>query len=179
MLNDIRSRTTRMMIRSAFHSLVEDGCREVTVRAICNTAGISRATFYAHYSDLYDLIAEDEREALSQLGLEDFEHNYRDTQARAEIFLRILTHLDENEKMYSYYLSVHEKYFFSLVLRDIMTSVSEELIRRGLFSSPEKARLSVLYHTSGLLQTLCQWLDYGKAKPCSREEYAHMLSEIA
>ncbi len=116
---------------------------------------------------------------MSQLGLEDFEHNYRDTQARAEIFLRILTHLDENEKMYSYYLSVHEKYFFSLVLRDIMTSVSEELIRRGLFSSPEKARLSVLYHASGLLQTLCQWLEYGKTKPCSREEYARMLSEIA
>lgn len=179
MVNDIRSRTTKKMIRSAFHSLVEDGCREVTVRAICAASGISRATFYAHYSDLYDLIAEDEREALSQLGLEDFEHNYRDTQARAEIFLRILTHLDENEKMYSYYLSVHEKYFFSLVLRDIMTSVSEELIRRGLFSSREKARLSVLYHASGLLQTLCQWLEYGKTKPCSREEYARMLSEIA
>ena len=63
MVNDIRSRTTKKMIRSAFHSLVEDGCREVTVRAICAAAGISRATFYAHYSDLYDLIAEDEREA--------------------------------------------------------------------------------------------------------------------
>ena len=179
MENDIRARTTKRMIRSGFYTLVEDGCREVTVKAICDTVGISRATFYAHYSDLYDLIAEDEREALSQLGLEDFEHNYRDKQARAEIFLRILTHLDENEKMYCYYLSVHEKNYYSLVLRDIMASVAGELPRREVFSTPEAAELSVLYHPAGLMQTLRQWLEYGKAKPCSREEYARMLSEIA
>lgn len=176
---EIRQRTTEQIIRSAFRDLVREGHKNINVKKICDAAAISRATFYAHYRDLYDLIATDEREALSRLGFEDYAENYTDPKARAGIFLRVLTHLDENEWLYRYYFGVQGNWYFSLVLQDIMAAVSAELVRRGVFSEQEKADLSVLYHTTGLMAALRRWLEYGRAKPCTREAYAQMLSEIA
>ena len=96
MPKEIRQRTTEQIIRSAFRDLVREGHKNINVKKICDAAAISRATFYAHYRDLYDLIATDERAALSRLGFEDYAENYTDPKARAGIFLRVLTHLDEN-----------------------------------------------------------------------------------
>lgn len=179
MSSDIRTRATRSMIRSAFRSLIDEGERELTVSKIAARAGISRPTFYAHYRDLYDLIAEDELEELGKLGLEDFELSYRDPAAKAEIFTRVLEYLDENERLYRYYFSEETANYFSLVLQDIMARVAGELLRRGVFESREQAELCVLYHTSGLMAALRQWLGWGKAKPCTREEYAKMLAEAS
>lgn len=56
--NNKRSRDTdEAIIRAAFEVLV-DGKKpvsKITVREICEAAGINRSTFYAHYLDVYDL----------------------------------------------------------------------------------------------------------------------------
>ena len=178
MNEDIRARATRAILRSAFRSLAEAG-RDVTVKSICEAAGVSRATFYAHYRDIYELMAEDEGELLGALRLDDLGENFMTKEGKKELYLRILTHMDENTALYRFYFSHQGNHDFSLVLRDILSAVTEETVRRGLYPSREIAGLSTLYHASGLLRTLRQWMDYGKNKPCTRQEYAEMLSEIS
>ena len=71
--NDYRTRVTRMLIRKAFTALLgEKPIQSITVKELCLKAGINRGTFYAHYTDIYDLLEkmEDEMTADFRKALE-------------------------------------------------------------------------------------------------------------
>ena len=56
--NNKRSQNTdEAIIRAAFEAMLLGGKQisKITVREICEKAGINRSTFYAHYTDVYDL----------------------------------------------------------------------------------------------------------------------------
>lgn len=60
---DRRVRYTRNMIRHSFLKLLsEKPMGKITVKEICEMADINRATFYAHYEDVYDLLDKIEEE---------------------------------------------------------------------------------------------------------------------
>lgn len=65
---DQRVRMTRMLIRKAFTELLNrKPIQSISVKELCELAGINRGTFYAHYTDTYDLLA-----GLEEEMLEDF-----------------------------------------------------------------------------------------------------------
>lgn len=54
---DLRSIKTAKALNIAMYTLLKNnGFRKMTVRDICEAALISRATFYAHFSDKYDFL---------------------------------------------------------------------------------------------------------------------------
>jgi len=55
--------TNETIIRAAFVLLVEEKkpMSKITVREICEMAGINHSTFYTHYQDVYDLFEKVER----------------------------------------------------------------------------------------------------------------------
>lgn len=62
--NNRRSQETdEAIIRAAFELLVDEKkpVSKITVREICEIAGINRSTFYAHYLDVYDLFEKVEK----------------------------------------------------------------------------------------------------------------------
>mgnify|MGYP005799805211 FL=1 len=66
---DRRTRLTKSLIRRVFTDLLaEKPLQRSTVREVCQRAGVNRSTFYAHYTDLYDLLTRHEEEML-----EDFQ----------------------------------------------------------------------------------------------------------
>ena len=65
---DHRVRVTKMLIRRAFTDLLrQKPLQSISVRELCSKAGINRSTFYAHYSDVYDLLNQIEEEMLAEL----------------------------------------------------------------------------------------------------------------
>ena len=55
--NDHRTRVTRLLIRRAFTELLtKKPIQSISVKELCENAGINRGTFYAHYSDIYELL---------------------------------------------------------------------------------------------------------------------------
>lgn len=59
---DHRVRITKMLLQESLIKLLRDKpIAKITVREVCEQAGINRATFYAHYHDLDDLNKEIER----------------------------------------------------------------------------------------------------------------------
>ena len=53
---DLRVRLTHQMLIEAFLQLRrEKPLRKITVRELCERAGVGRGTFYAHFLDVYDL----------------------------------------------------------------------------------------------------------------------------
>ena len=62
---DHRTRVTRMLIRRAFTELLRTKpIQSISIKELCAAAGINRGTFYAHYTDIYDLLQQMEEEML-------------------------------------------------------------------------------------------------------------------
>ena len=60
---DHRTRVTKILIRKAFTQLLNSKpIQAISVKELCEKAGISRGTFYAHYRDIYDLMEQIEAE---------------------------------------------------------------------------------------------------------------------
>lgn len=65
-LENRRSQRTAALVRRAFTDLLaEKPIQRITVREVCQKAGINRSTFYAHYQDIYDLRGKIEEEMLA------------------------------------------------------------------------------------------------------------------
>lgn len=63
--NDQRTRLTRMLIRQAFTGLLrEKPVQSISVKELCDRADLNRGTFYAHYTDIYDLLHQIEDEMM-------------------------------------------------------------------------------------------------------------------
>lgn len=67
--NDQRTRLTRNLLEGALVALMgEKPLKDISVRELCQRAGVNRSTFYLHYYDIYDLMEDMER----QIGEEVF-----------------------------------------------------------------------------------------------------------
>ncbi len=64
--NDHRTRVTKMLIRKAFTDLLrQKPVQSISVKELCDRAGINRGTFYTHYSDILDLYEKMKSDMLS------------------------------------------------------------------------------------------------------------------
>lgn len=65
---DQRVRLTKTLLKEAFLQLLgEKPVQSVTVKQLCQQAGVNRGTFYLHYHDVYDLLEQLEAELLQDL----------------------------------------------------------------------------------------------------------------
>ena len=67
--DDRRVKYTKMVLKESFIKLLEKKeISQITIKEICEDADINRATFYAHYSDQYDLMHKIEEELLENVS---------------------------------------------------------------------------------------------------------------
>jgi AcrR family transcriptional regulator len=65
---DIRVQVTRKILRESLVALMKTkSILNIAVKEICETAGVSRTTFYAHYKDQYDILRQLEEEILADV----------------------------------------------------------------------------------------------------------------
>ena len=67
MKTDARVKYTRMVLKKALLELMQHKpINKITVKEVCERAELNRATFYAHYSDCFDLLESIEEELFGQ-----------------------------------------------------------------------------------------------------------------
>ena len=67
MKTDARVKYTKMVLKKALLELMQHKpVNKITVKEICERAELNRATFYAHYSDCFDLLESIEEELFEQ-----------------------------------------------------------------------------------------------------------------
>ena len=65
---DLRQRKTRKAIKEAFLKLHEKKpVEKITVKELAGIAQISKATFYLHYRDIYDLAEQLQKEVIEEI----------------------------------------------------------------------------------------------------------------
>ena len=68
--NNQRTRLSKMMLKNALLDLLREKgmITKISVRELCERADLNRSTFYAHYSEPKQLLAEVEDELLEATG---------------------------------------------------------------------------------------------------------------
>lgn len=150
------------LIRQAFVKLVkEKPADRITITDIVEEANINRATFYAHYSCLKDLIDEIEQEVIDKLSsiLDEFRfENFFSNPA--PLLLQISIFISEDPEYYKTLVSTPESSLFI----EKLTSIFMESIERDQ-SIPVEIRDSKSFHiraqffAGGLVSLYLKWFN--------------------
>lgn len=174
--NNKRSRDTdEAIIRAAFQVMTEKDkpVSKITVREICEIAGINRSTFYAHYLDVYELFEKVEQN-MAQMCADTILNSYAvggGFQAAIEgVFGFILAYKD----FYRLYFS--EINHTARILTAMTDPFKEQIAQLRASDFGYKVRGEMNYHfhffTAGMAAVISYWLNNG----C--KESPHQLYEI-
>jgi len=172
---DLRTRYTQQVLGKSLLSLLESKpLGKVTVKELCEKAGVNRATFYAHFADIYDLM---------DVMKHELEH-------------RVLEHMetwvsdpgrDKRASLTEYLRFARDNAFLYLLMRaeegpDSLKAHTWEVVKRhqlGLLSvsAPQvpanQREFLLVYRTYGITHVIDEWLK--QDTPISAHELADML----
>ena len=95
---DRRVKYSKMVIKESFVQLLkEKNISKITIKELCELADVNRATFYAHYTDQYDLLEQIEQELMSGINqyiISDLFHE--STKTPVSMLVKILDFIKDN-----------------------------------------------------------------------------------
>lgn len=159
--NDHRTRVTRLLIRKAFLELLSrKPIQSISIKELCDLAGVSRGTFYAYYTDIYDLLRqiEDDMTAEIAAALEPL----LDAAGPVTLSTRIFEILKENSDLCIVTLSDYGDKQFAARLINMGRETCIDLYRNHFQNVPAK-QIDYYYAfiSSGVMGLLRKWFDDG------------------
>lgn len=104
--NNKRKKESQEKIEKTFIQLLQTKeVNQISVTDICKLSNINRSTFYANYIDIYDLVNKIEEKMIN-----DFFEIYsdeREMQKHSYNFLKLFTHIKENQLFYKTYFKLN------------------------------------------------------------------------
>ncbi|MEG2701347.1 MAG: TetR/AcrR family transcriptional regulator [Clostridia bacterium] len=176
---DHRVRVTRMLIRKAFMQLLsQKPIQSISIKELCELAGVNRGTFYAHYQDIYDL-----RGQIEQEMYEDIQRTLSPLLGQnasatpMEITTGIFQWMKENSDMCAMAMSKYgDKEFLAKVL-DMGRVVCKESYHHSFKrASPERIEWFYEYASAGCIGLLQKWLAEDMETPA--KEVASMAEDM-
>ena len=149
---DRRVRKTKKQLRGALTSLLlEKDISRVTVRDVADLADVNRGTFYAHYSDVYDLLHQLEDDLLRRLDDVGSRHNARQSDGKTFRYLTdLFTLASEYSDIFGGSESEKLDYCASFIVAGMCT-LAKVWIENGMRETPEEmARLGGAFVMHGV-----------------------------
>ena len=189
--NDQRTLLTYSLLRQAFTELLQQKpIQRITVKELCQKAGVNRSTFYAHYVDIYDLLAkleedmvEDFQRALEPLLSAGGEKgdSLEDAQQVEPSLLRIMTGiyqcLKDNVDICTVTLGEHGDKAFALRILSLGWESCLAAYSNHLWgASPKQLEFFYAFVSNGHIGLLQKWQEEGMTT--SVEEMARMAQSI-
>lgn len=161
--------TARRMDAALITLLKDKPLEYITVRELCETAGVNRSTFYLHYETIGDLLEETTRYLLDDF-LAYFSQDKKEIAfniysceldelnfMRSRYLVPYLTYFRDNKEVFLTAL-VHNKLFgFDDVYNRMFENIFNPILDR--FKYPEKDRRYVMmYYLNGMNAIILEWL---------------------
>ena len=169
--NESKYFNTAIKMDEALISLLEKKDFEyITIREICDTAGVNRSTFYLHYENISDLLKETTRyivdKHLAYYGIEQKHISLQYETCRREELLFItneylvpyLTFIKDNQRLFK----VSIKQFNSLNMDEVYGRMYKHIFNPILdcFHVPDNERAYVMkFYLTGIFAVVMEWLD--------------------
>lgn len=88
---------TKQMVRQSLLGLLQTkSIYKISIRELCEKAGVNRSTFYNHYGSQYDVLAEMETAYLAEIAQTIAAANVRDTQSVLQRVTLVLRFVQDN-----------------------------------------------------------------------------------
>ena len=177
---DRRVRRTKARLREAFTALLgEKPLEEITVRELADRADVNRGTFYAHYTDIYDLLHQLEEEMMAdfQKALAPLLEEGREEIPTLTITTEIFQCLKENSDVCTVTLGPFGDKAFAARLINLGREKYAESYRRFFrHATPKQLEYYYAFVSAGCIGLLEHWLAEGMTTDA--REIARMAEEI-
>lgn len=177
---DHRTRVTKLLIRKAFTDLLRHKpIQSISIRELCESAGINRGTFYTHYSDIYDLLSKMEEEMLSDFynALAPLLDSDSGSLTPLKITTGIFQCLKENADICTVTLGPFgDKDFAALLINIGREKCMESYVKYFSGATPKQIEFYYSFVSAGCIGLLEKWLDEGMKS--SAEEIAGIAENI-
>ena len=162
---DTRIQVTKSMFQRAMLELLEEKpVGSVTVKELCERAGLNRGTFYLHYSEPIDVLHELETVARNLVMSSAGGGFYKDLPD-------LLAAIRENSRLISVVISHNGDPAFLRRVRDEEFERSDpKLLKRFPGSKPENIRLAFDFLFSGSTGAITAWLQEKVPEPTDQFE---------
>lgn len=174
--NDRRVRKTKKALQEALAKLLaEKDLRQITIRELTETADIHRATFYAHYQDVYDLYEQLEKSILSELNdiiddgiINSYKVVYKAVidyvYDHAEVMKMFFSTKSNNTLRNSICELIEKKYLNIWLFQSNRTEISDEM------------RYLTTYNIQGCIAIIILWINSGFSYP--KEKVAELIQKV-
>lgn len=157
---DQRVRLTRNLLKNALVQLMqEQHIAKISIRAICEVAGINRSTFYVHYTDQYDLLNKIEQEVLDKLNKHLSKQDLSDERPISiQVLTRVLDYVKENVELFKALLSENCDFAFQKDLVELAQIISSQQNQSFDLRTQEYIKI---FGFTGTISMLQKWLNDG------------------
>lgn len=164
---DRRVKYTKMVIKNSLVKfLKEKPISKITVKEICEDADINRATFYAHYTDQYDLLQRIENEIIDDINLYLSEYNFEESNlVDIKIIERVLKYIAENAEVFDLLLNLNGDIKFQQEFINIIGQQHFLPILGNSALNKEDAEYLFHFLASGAVGVIQMWLKSGMKNP--------------
>lgn len=172
---DKRVALTKNLLKNALVRLMKDQhISKISVRTLCDEASVNRSTFYAHFSDQYDLLYHVEQEVLENLK------KYIDTQdltgslpISTQSLGRILEYVKDNAELSKVLLSENCDFTFQ---KDVVQLA--QLVTAHMNQSVDARTQDYIkeFGVTGCISVLQKWLQDGMIE--STEKMTELIMQV-
>ncbi|KNY25831.1 TetR/AcrR family transcriptional regulator [Pseudobacteroides cellulosolvens] len=175
---DQRVKITKMLLKKSLVELMrENPISKISVKMLCEAADINRSTFYAHYTDQYDLLKQLEQEVISELKKHLSNDAFsKHTEQTAQAMSQILDYIAKNADLFKTLLSENGNSNFH---REIMSLAQQKTIS-DIHNNPSidesTSKYLQCFAVTGALSIVQKWLQDGITEPT--EKMSELISKI-
>lgn len=164
---DLRILKTKKNIYSTFESLMKkNSFEEIKVSDICEMAMINRSTFYAHYSDKYELL-KGYIESLKDLLASELEKNTNINNTKEyylEMIKLLFNHIDDKKETYASIMKNNKNSITMDILYDVINKDVINIIKEKNENKDTSVPLDIVskFYLGAVINICIEWITSNK-----------------
>ena len=163
--------TARCMNEALIHLLETKEYEYITIKEICEKAGVNRSTFYLHYVSMNDLLIESMEDMFKELKCKYSNHFEIDEKLKSgsledlmlytpEYSKPYLTFIKENKRSFMVALQHQELFKVDYTFGKLYEDIFEPIMLRFKIPNEEK-KYVIKYYMSGIHAIIIEWIKGG------------------
>lgn len=177
---DLRVIKTEKLLYETLIDLLKDKTfEEIKVSDICNKALINRSTFYAHYSDKYELVVGFINTLKSELAsaIKNNGSTFNTKEYYLEMIEMILTHIEGRKSIYQDILINNRNSIVMDILLDVINNdVNEKLKKNSQVKEEIPSKVISTFYIGAVTSLCIEWLK--NSNEYSKEDIIHYLDVL-
>lgn len=176
---DRRKKYTRMVLKDSLLQLLkEKQFSAITVKEICETADINRSTFYAHYTDQYELLEKIEEEMIDDLNLYLRSYNFKEKNEVLQMTEKIIEYFSKKKDEVQILLNTSSHSSFQLKVMEVAHRYISKQWKEFEHMDEDLAKYLSVFIVSGSVQVIKLWLNDDDGLEKSPKEMALFINNL-